>query len=327
MKEIRRLRAPSGSAGARIVGVGGVRGDRIVANADLAEAVGTSDEWIRQRVGIVNRRFASEDQSVVTMAAEAARRAIVRAGMDAADIDLVLVATCTMPAAIPNASARVADLVGARAAAAFDLNAACAGFCYALSTASGQIRAGNARNVLVIGAERFTDWLDWSDRSTSIIFGDGAGAVIVGPSSEPRVGPPAWGSAGDLADHIYLRENKYFFQEGRAVYRWVTTQVAPVAARAVELAGLELADVDAVITHQANLRIIEAITDQLQQRGARKDLRVARDIIHTGNTSAASIPLAMEQMSTDGQIHSGDVLLLVGFGAGLSYAGQVVICP
>jgi 3-oxoacyl-[acyl-carrier-protein] synthase III len=232
-----------------------------------------------------------------------------------------------MPGPIPNAAAQVADRIGIRAAGAFDLNAACAGFCYALNTASDMVRAGSARRVLVIGSERFQEWLDWQDRANCIIFADGAGAAVVGPADEPGIGPATQGSAGDLVDTIYLRDNKHIYQEGQAVFRWATTQIAPVAAQAVRLAGLELSDVDALVAHQANLRIVDAIGKKLQSEGARADLVIARDIVHSGNTSAASIPLAIDHMRSAGEIASGDVLLLVGFGAGLSYAGQVVICP
>jgi len=181
--------------------------------------------------------------------------------------------------------------------------------------------------VLVIGSEKLTDVVDPVDRSTAIIFADGAGAAVVGPSDTPGIGPVAWGTAGDLVDMIGMREGKYIYQEGQSVYRWATTKIAPIALRALELAGLTPSDVDVLIPHQANLRIVEAIAKRLRKEGAREDMEVADDIVTSGNTSSASIPLAMDHMRAAGRIHSGDVALLVGFGAGLSYAGQVVICP
>ena len=193
--------------------------------------------------------------------------------------------------------------------------------------ASDLVRAGSANKVLVIGAEKLTDVVDPTDRSTAIIFADGAGAALVGPSEEPGIGPVTWGSAGDLVDLIYMREHRYIFQEGQSVFRWATTQIAPIAMRAVELAGLKLSDIDVLIPHQANLRIVEAIAKRLRAKGARDDMVVADDIRYSGNTSSASIPLALDHMRAAGTVKRGDVVLAVGFGAGLSYAGQVFLCP
>jgi 3-oxoacyl-[acyl-carrier-protein] synthase-3 len=228
---------------------------------------------------------------------------------------------------IPNAAAQVADRIGIKAAGAFDLNAACAGFCYGLGVASDLVRSGSADKVLVIGAEKLTDQVDPADRANAIIFADGAGAALVGPSDEPGIGPVAWGSAGDLVDTIYMRDERYIYQEGQSVFRWATTKIAPIALHALELAGLEPSDVDVLIPHQANLRIVEAIAKRLRAKGARDDMIVADDIRYSGNTSSASIPLALDHMRADGRAKPGDVVLMVGFGAGLSYAGQVVICP
>jgi 3-oxoacyl-[acyl-carrier-protein] synthase-3 len=308
------------------MGLGSTQPDRVVSNDEIAARIDTSDEWIRDRVGIISRRFARPDEHVVDMAIEAGSKAVADAGIAPSDVDAVIVATCTMPTPITNAAARVADGIGAGPVGAFDVNAACAGFCYALGTASDLIRSGSARHVVVIGAEKLTDWVDQNDRSTAIIFADGAGAAVVGPSDVPKIGPVAWGNAGDMAATI-TTPNGYIHQEGQAVFRWATTQIAPVAERAVELAGLELSDVDALVPHQANLRIVEAIAKRLRARGARADMRVARDIVYSGNTSSASIPIALDHMRAAGEISSGDVLLLVGFGAGLSYAGQIALCP
>jgi len=217
------------------------------------------------------------------------------------------------------------------AAPAFDINAACAGFCYGLGSASDMIKAGSARHVLVIGAEKLSDWVDPMDRSTCIIFADGAGAAVVGAvgAGEPTgIGPMAAGTAGDLVDTIVVADrNSFLHQEGQAVFRWATTKIAPVALRALELAGLTPADIDVLVPHQANLRIVESIAKRLRAAGAREDMVVADDIVHSGNTSSASIPMALDHMRAEGRVRSGDVALLIGFGAGLSYAGQAVILP
>lgn len=311
-----------------VLGIGSAQGNRVVTNDDLARTVDTNDQWIRERVGIVERRLCDDSQSLVDLAVQAGANAITDAGLTPDRIDAVLVATCTMETTIPNCSARTATRLGIDAPGAFDANAACAGFCYTLNTASEMVRGGTAEHVLVIGAEKFTDWIDWTDRTTCIIFGDGAGAAVVGPSDEPRIGPVAFGSAGEHADKIYVSDRRSFiFQEGQAVFRWATTRIAPVALRAVKNAGLSLSDIDVFIPHQANLRIVESIAKKLVKAGAREDMVVADDIVHSGNTSSASIPLAVDHMRAAGRVRSGDVMLFTGFGAGLTYAGQVVICP
>ncbi|MGH3972944.1 MAG: beta-ketoacyl-ACP synthase III [Pseudonocardiaceae bacterium] len=327
-----RLRQLSPGGGARILGLGSRQPEQVVTNADIAaRGIDTTDQWIRDRVGIVERRFARKDESVVDMAVDAGAKALADAGLAPSDIDSVLVATCTMPSYIPNAAGQTADRIGVRAACAFDINAACAGFCYGLGTASDMIRAGSARHVLVIGAEKLSDWVDPMDRSTCIIFADGAGAAVVGPVGRdgcPGLGPIAAGSAGDLVDTIVVADrNSFIHQEGQEVYRWAIRKIAPVALRALELAGLTPVDVDVLVPHQANLRIVEAIAKHLRAAGAREDMVVADDIVYSGNTSSASIPLALDHMRAEGRVRSGDLALLVGFGAGLSYAGLAVILP
>ncbi|MFI7674348.1 beta-ketoacyl-ACP synthase III [Actinophytocola sp. NPDC049390] len=321
------LRSASGVPGTRILGIGSAQPERVVTNDDLSKIMDTNDEWIRERVGIAERRFGSEKDTVVSMAVEAGSKAIAAAGLSPSDLDTVIVANCTATAPIPNAAAQVADLIGIKAAGGFDLNAACAGFCYALGVASDLVRSGSSGRVLVIGSEKLTDVVDPLDRSTAIIFADAAGAAVVGPSDEPGIGPVAWGTAGDLVDMIGMTEQAKIYQEGQSVYRWATSKIAPIAMRALELAGVAPKDVDVLIPHQANLRIVEAIAKRLRKEGAREDMVVADDIVTSGNTSSASIPLAMDHMRAAGRIHSGDTALLVGFGAGLSYAGQVVVCP
>ena len=323
----RTLRPAEGSPGARIVGIGSAQPQRVVTNHELAERVDTNDEWIRRRVGIVTRRIAGPEQSLVDLASEAGGKAVADAGLSPSDIDTVLVATCTMPYSIPHSASQVAERIGITAPGAFDLNAACAGFCYGLATASDMIRSGSSGHVLVIGAEKLSDILDWDDRATSVIFGDGAGAAVVGPAAQPEIGPVAWGSAGDQYEVIRTTDRGHIFQEGQAVFRWATSKIGPFARRAVELAGLQPSDIDVLIPHQANLRIIEAIARQLRAAGARDDMVVADDIVDSGNTSSASIPLALDHMRAAGRVRSGDVMLLVGFGAGLTYAGQVALCP
>jgi 3-oxoacyl-[acyl-carrier-protein] synthase-3 len=326
-----RLKLTPMAPGARILGWGSSQPERVVTNDDLAKRVETSDEWIRERVGIVSRRIAEPETLLVEMAADAGSKAIADAGLSPSDVDTVVVATCTMPNPIPNAAAQVAHRIGVNAPGAFDLNAACAGFCFGIGAAADLIRAGSARNVLVIGAEKLSDWLDWDDRSTCIIFADGAGAAVVSSANSVEdvgVGPLVWGSAGDMHQAIRILDDRNaIFQEGQTVFRWATTQIAPVALRAIELAGLTPADIDVFVPHQANLRIVDAVAKRLRKAGAREDMRVAQDIVHSGNTSSASIPLAIDHMRAAGEISRGDVLLMVGFGAGLSYAGQVVICP
>jgi 3-oxoacyl-[acyl-carrier-protein] synthase-3 len=318
------MRAATGAPGARLLGLGEHAPATVVTNDDLAARVETNDQWIRDRVGIVSRRIAGPDESVVDMAAAAGGKALAASGLAAADIDLVLVATCTMPSQIPGAAAQVATRLGIRAPGAFDVNAACAGFVYALATAANAVVAGSARHVLVIGAEKLSDWTDPTDRSTCIIFADGAGAAVVGPAESNGIGPVVWGSAGDGADLITVTDRASFLhQEGQAVFRWATTALAPVALEACERAGVAVTDLAAFVPHQANLRIIEAIARKV---GAPQAI-VAKDIVESGNTSSASIPMALCRMVQRGEVPSGAPVLVLGFGAGLTYAGQVLTCP
>ena len=253
------MRLSEGAAGARILAFGGYQPARVVTNHDLAATMETSDEWIRSRVGIASRRIAAPDETVADMATAAGGKALAASGLSPADIDLVIVATCTPEVQIPNTAATVAQRLGIGAPGAYDLNAACAGFCYALANANDAIRAGTARNVLVIGAEKLSNWVDWTDRSTAIIFADGAGAAVVSPVAEPTdlpgIGPVVWGSAGHMADKIFIADrNSFIFQEGQAVFRWATTALHPVALEACREAGVDPADLAAFVPHQANLQ-------------------------------------------------------------------------
>ena len=311
---------------ARITGIGEHRPAGVLTNDDLAaRGLETSDEWIRTRTGITSRRVAADDESVVSMGADAAAKAMAEAGVNGKDIDLLVLATCTMRNPIPGGAARIATAVGAAGIGAFDINAACGGFSYALSVASDAIRCGTARRAVVIGSEKVTDWLDWSDRGTCILFGDGAAAVVVEPSDEMGIGPVAWGSDGGAYDVVGVPEGDWAIRmDGPAVFRWATTALVPVARRACELAGITTDDLAAFVPHQANARIVDALVRALRLSPSTV---IARDIAETGNTSAASVPLALAQLVATGQMKSGEPALLLAFGAGLTYAGQVIRIP
>lgn len=322
------ITAPAPLPGARIAGLGHYRPERVVTNDELSQLMDTNDQWIQSRVGIAERRFGTEADTVTTMGARAGKSAIAEAGLSPADIDTVIVATCTLETQIPHASTQVAAALGIHAPGSFDINAACAGFCYGLAVAAQAVRAGAARNVLLVGSEKLTSWVDPVDRATAIIFADGAGAAVVTGSDTEQIGPVAWGSDEEHTRTIEVADRSGFiFQEGQTVFRWATTQIAPVAIRAAQLAGVALSDIDVLACHQANLRIVDAVAKRLIAEGARPDLRVARDIVTTGNTSSASVPIALDRMRADGQARTGDMVLAVGFGAGLTYAAQVFVCP
>jgi 3-oxoacyl-[acyl-carrier-protein] synthase-3 len=322
------MRLPAPVTGARILAFGGYQPDNVVTNDDLAAEMDTNDEWIRSRVGIISRRIAGPDETVADMAVAAAGKAIAGSGVSLTDIDLVIVATCSTEAPIPNISASVASRLGINAPGAYDLNAACAGFCYGLANANDAIRSGSARNVLVIGSEKMSAWVDPQDRSTRIIFADGAGAAVVGPVADPQdeagVGPVVWGSAGAIADKIVIKDRTSFLvQEGQSVFRWATTELYPTALTACERAGVNPGDLAAFVPHQANLRIIEALGRKI---GIPRE-KIADDIQYAGNTSSASIPLALARMTERGELPSGSPVLLMGFGAGMCYAAQVITVP
>lgn len=319
------MRTAQGPAGASIVGLGEYRPSLVVTNDELAaRGMDTSDEWIRARVGIERRHVAAAGESVADMAVAAGGKAIAASGLSPEQIDLVIVATCTPPTTIPGLSPEVASRLGVPSPGAYDLNAACAGFCYSLSTASDAIRAGSAQRVLVIGAEGLTAWVDPLDRGTAIIFGDGAGAAVLVGSDEPGIGPVVWGSDGVQREAIIIRDRTTLMEmDGRAVYRWATTKLAPLARQACDRAGVDMADIDVFVPHQANLRIVDSMTRALGLQHA----AIARDIVDSGNTSSASIPLALSRLIERGEAKSGDTALLFGFGAGLTYAGQVITCP
>ncbi|PRZ41298.1 3-oxoacyl-[acyl-carrier-protein] synthase-3 [Antricoccus suffuscus] len=319
------MQFPSPRHNARILSFGAYRPERVVTNAELATVVETSDEWIRTRVGIETRYFSRPDETVVDMAVAAGQDALTRSGLTAADIDLVIVASCTLPTPIPGAAAPVAHRLGIDSPGAYDVNAACAGFCYGLAQASSAIQVNDARNVLVIGVEKFTDWVDPSDRTTYIIFGDGAGAAVVTRGDDQTIGPAVWGSSGDRADALYIPDrNSMLAMDGPAVFRWATTDIRDEVRRICERSGVTLEDIDVFVPHQANMRIIDAMLRSLKFRD---DAVIARDIARSGNTSAASIPLALASLSDTGQAKAGDLVLVIGFGAGLAFAGQLFVMP
>ncbi|GGK65249.1 beta-ketoacyl-ACP synthase III [Nocardia camponoti] len=331
-------------AHAAILGLGVYRPRRVVPNHDIVDAIDSSDEWIKTRSGIAARRWASEDETIVSMSVAAARDALAAADIDAAQIDTVILATSSLMVLGPSAGAVVATELGMHDTAAFDISAGCAGFCYALADAANLVRSGQARRVLVIGVERLTDLLDVHDRGTAFIFADGAGAVVVGPAEQEGIGPVAWGSDGSKTSAIKqdkdfqqyfaevaaaeaagtTSERPYIRMNGTEVFRWAVTFLEKACRDALDRAGVAASDLDAFVPHQANLRIVDALVRVLELPD---DVAVAHDIVESGNTSAASIPMAMEQLLRSGAAKPGDTALLLGFGAGLAYAGQVVALP
>ncbi|MGY1687896.1 beta-ketoacyl-ACP synthase III [Geodermatophilus sp. SYSU D00867] len=319
------IRLPKGAPGARILGLGGYRPRRRVTNDELAQVMDTNDEWIQTRVGIAERRWASEDETLQEMAVAAGGKALAASGLAPDEVDLVILASASLKEPIPGIGPQVAHRLGIPRPGAFDLNAGCAGFCYALELASAAIRAGSARNALVVGVERLTDVVDQTDRSTAVIFADGAGAAVVGASDEPGIGPVAWGSDGDQFSAIEIvAGSRGISMAGQAVYRWATTRLTDTLIQAMESAGVGPEDIDVFAPHQANLRIVESMTRRL---GFGKETVVARDIVQAGNTSAASIPLALTALMESGEAKSGDLALVLGYGAGLTFAGQVLVLP
>jgi 3-oxoacyl-[acyl-carrier-protein] synthase-3 len=314
-----------GAPGARILGIGGYRPRRRVTNAELSQMMETSDEWIRTRVGISERRWADVDETLVEMATAAGGKALAASGLAPDEIDLVVLASASLKHPIPGIGPQVAYKLGIPRPGSFDLNAGCAGFCYALGLANDAIRAGSARNALIVGVERLTDVTDMTDRSTAVIFADGAGAVVVGAAEEPGIGPVAWNSDGDQHNAIEIAgSNAALTMQGQAVYRWATTKLTETLREAMDAAGVTPADIDVFAPHQANLRIIESMFKRL---GFAEGTVVARDIVQSGNTSAASIPLALSALLESGEAKSGDLALVLGYGAGLTVAGQVLRLP
>jgi 3-oxoacyl-[acyl-carrier-protein] synthase-3 len=319
----------------RIYALGASRGHQTVTNDDIAGPIDSSDEWIRQRTGIVTRKRADSEQSLIHMAVEASKEAIEKSGIDPAEIGTVILATITFPYQTPSGASLLAELVGAHGAAAYDISAACAGYCYGIAQADALVRSGTSKYVLVVGGEKLSDFIDPTDRSISFLLGDGAGAAIVGPSDHPGISKSVWGSDGANWDKVGMTSSILDFKEGKAewptliqegqsVFRWAVWEMAKVAKQALAESGLEASDLSALVTHQANIRIIDEFAKQLELPDS---VVVARDIVDTGNTSAASIPLAMHRLLAEGKVKSGGYALEIGFGAGLAFAAQVVELP
>lgn len=334
----------------RIVGLGAYRPDVIVTNDDVCQWIDSSDEWIRQRTGIVTRHRAPAEISVIDMAEGAAREALDKAGIDASQLGAVIVSTVTHPFATPSAAANLADRLGATPAPAFDISAACAGYCYGIAQGDALVRSGAADYVLVVGAEKLSDVIDNSERTISFLLGDGAGAVVIGPSDTPGIGPSVWGSDGskwdaigmthsllDVRDHAAATHANEegavaaaaavwptLRQDGQTVFRWAVWEMAKVAQRALDAAGITVDDLAAFVPHQANMRIIDEMVKQLKLP---ETVMVGRDIAEAGNTSAASIPLATHRLLEENPELSGGLALQIGFGAGLVFGAQVVVLP
>jgi 3-oxoacyl-[acyl-carrier-protein] synthase III len=336
----------------RIHGLGIYRPEVIVTNEDICQWIDSSDEWIRQRTGIVTRHRADKDTSVIDMAEAAAHAALEDAGIEASQLGAVLVSTVTHPYATPSAAAQLADRLGATPAPAYDISAACAGYCYGIAQADALVHAGTADYVLVVGVEKLSDFIDNTERTISFLLGDGAGAVVIGPSDSPGIGPSVWGSDGSKHESIRMTHSLLdvrdlsltalaegpealssaaesaiwptMLQDGPTVFRWAVWEMAKVAQQALDAAGIRAEDLVAFVPHQANIRIIDEMVKQL---GLPEHVAVARDIVDAGNTSAASIPLAMHRLLADNPGLSGGLALQIGFGAGLVFGAQVVVLP
>ncbi|CAB4749160.1 unannotated protein [freshwater metagenome] len=326
----------SGEKFARILSTGSYRPERIVTNAEICERIDSTDEWIRERSGIIERRYAALDETVVDMGYAAAAQALERSGVSPAEIGMVLTANVTHPYQTPSAAAEIAYRIGAVNAGALDIAAACAGFCYGVGIANDLVRGGSAKYVIVIGVEKLSDWTNPADRGSAFIFADGAGAVVIGPSETPAIGPTIWGSDGAQKDAITMTQSLIDYRnnggeifpalvmQGQQVFRWAVSEIPKVALRAITAAGVQISDLDVFIPHQANMRITDAVAKAMKLPA---HVSIARDIAYTGNTSAASVPLAMDRMLEAGEAPHGGTALLIGFGAGLTFASQVVILP
>ncbi len=330
-----------------MLGIGAYRPKRVVSNAEVCEVLDSTPEWIFERTGIRNRRWISEDETLRTMSAAAGERAIANSGIDRSKINTLILATSSWLKLTPHGAPSIAFDLGMNGIPAFDLTSGCGGFGYALGVAADLIRSGSAEYVLVIGAETMTVGLDPTDRGTAMIFGDGAGAVVVGPSEQNGISPTVWGSDGESAeaiaqdiDFVAYMDKAEALQgtdpatepvgrmslrmEGPRVFRWAAVTLPRALSTALEVSGVAKEDIEVFVPHQANSRINELMKKNL---GLADDIPMANDIENTGNTSAASIPLAMEEMLVSGKAKGGQLALLLGFGAGLSYAGQVVTLP
>ncbi|GGF33234.1 beta-ketoacyl-ACP synthase 3 [Williamsia phyllosphaerae] len=341
------IKVNEGNPNVAMLGIGAYRPTRVVSNAEVCETLDSSDEWIYERSGIRNRRYISGDETAKSMAITAAERAIENSGVPREKIGAILLATLSWKTKIPHGAPQIAFELGINGIPAFDIASGCGGFGYGLGIATDMVRAGSAEYVVVIGVETLSVVLDPTDRNTAFIFGDGAGAVVVGPSEVNGISPTVWGSDGENAEAIgqsydiieYMDRAEEFqsrdpqtdpvermvvTMQGSRVFRWAAITLPKALSSTLELSGVSAEDIEVFVPHQANARINELMRKNL---GLPDDLPMANDIENTGNTSAASIPLAMEEMLATGKAKGGQTALLLGFGAGLSYAGQVVTLP
>ena len=339
---IKKVIGTKSGSESQILAVGSYRPKRLVPNSEIVDRIESSDEWIQQRTGIESRRFADESESLLEMAIWAVEDALKNAKLSITDIDTLIVATITFPFQAPSAATAILQKLGHPKAAAFDINAACAGFCYGIAMAHDFIKAGTSKTVLVVGAEKISDFTDPNDRATAFIFADGAGAVVIGASKDAGIGPVEWGSDADSRDAILMNPSwidvrdvetqltkagskwPNISQEGQKVFRWAVFSMSKAAVKALESAGLTVDDLDVFIPHQANVRIIETMAKEMNLPDS---VVIADDIRTNGNTSAASIPLAMDALLKEHPELHGKLALLIGYGAGLVYAGQVVKLP
>jgi 3-oxoacyl-[acyl-carrier-protein] synthase III len=331
-----KITAPTRPFGSKVVAIGGYRPERIVTNDEIAPLIDSSDQWIRERSGIIHRRFANDEETVAEMAARATLKALKKASIKPQDVDLLILATATNPAQLPNLAMEVAHKIGATNAGAYDLGAACSGFSYGLAAASEAVLAGDSKVAVIVGSERMSDFVSQYDRGTAFLFGDGAGAFVVTASDEFAIASPIWGADGSMAESICMTQSWTQFQaesasgfpslkmEGQKVFRWAITEMVKVAQAAIEKAGITLDDLNAFVPHQANQRITDHIAKSLNLPA---HVAIAKDGIQMGNTTAATIPLALETLIDNNEVKSGDLALVMGFGAGLSYSGQVIVIP
>lgn len=300
--------------GAGIIGIGRYVPEKVLTNFDLEKMMDTSDEWIRTRTGIEERRIAADDMDTSDMAYLAAKKALEDAGIAPQDLDLILVATVTPDRAFPSVACMLQERLGAVKAAALDISAACAGFIYGMVTASQFIDNGTYRYILIVGAEKLSKIMDWTDRNTAVLFGDGAGAVVMGPVSQGRgILSFELGADGTGGKHLY--KDEYIVMNGREVFKFAVRQMGESCINVLEKAGLSKNDVDFLVPHQANIRIVEAARQRLELPKEKMSTTIRK----YGNTSAASIPISLVEELEAGKIKEDDLIIMVGFGGGLTW--------
>ena len=304
---------------AGIIGIGRYLPEKIMTNLDMEKIVDTSDEWIRTRTGIEERRIADDNIDTSDMAFFAAQKAMEDAGIAAEDLDMIIVATVTPDRPFPSVACMIQERLGAKKACAYDLSAACAGFMYGIINGKQFIENGDYKNVLVVGVEKLSKIMDWKDRNTAVLFGDGAGAVVLGPVSEDKgILSFELGADGTGAKHLY--QDEYIMMNGREVFKFAVRQMGESAVNVIEKAGLSKEEVDFLVPHQANIRIMEAARERLELPIEKMSMTINK----YGNTSAASIPISIVEEVENGRIKDGDVVVMVGFGGGLTW-GAIAI--